>query len=272
LDALRRRYRLKHPPRTPRGWSIGPPDFVGVGAEKAGTTWWYELIEDHPRVVVRRMKELNYFAANPTSGSHDENRNYHRYFARPPDSIVGEWTPGYLSTKSVPPLLREVAPEAKILVIIRDPVDRYVSAVTYFRKYFPDQSWIVSKARAWGFYAADLEHLYQHFDRDRVLVLQYEKCKLDTSTELRRTYEFLGLDDGFMPRRLHRKVNVTPGPRYEPSPDERAELVKAYTDDVKKLMGWGAIDVSLWPNFAHLAPAPPKRERPTNPRLSPPGG
>jgi hypothetical protein len=50
-------------PVAPSGWTVAPPDFVGVGAQKAGTTWWYTLLSSHPGVHAPpgRRKELHYF-------------------------------------------------------------------------------------------------------------------------------------------------------------------------------------------------------------------
>ena len=51
------------PPAIPEGWQVGPPHFVGVGAQKAGTSWWNRLIEAHPDVVNAggQPKELHFF-------------------------------------------------------------------------------------------------------------------------------------------------------------------------------------------------------------------
>src|SRR5690606_28385229 len=73
LQAVYRRIRLdakrRHPAPPPPNWTVGPPDFVGIGAQRSGTTWWYDLVSSHPRVVHRGdLKELHYF---------------HRYSQRP---------------------------------------------------------------------------------------------------------------------------------------------------------------------------------------------
>lgn len=50
-------------PEVPEGWEIGPPDFVGVGCQRAGTTWWFRMLSEHPRVeppLPPGKKELHY--------------------------------------------------------------------------------------------------------------------------------------------------------------------------------------------------------------------
>ncbi|MBA3795881.1 MAG: hypothetical protein H0X20_01485, partial [Chloroflexi bacterium] len=62
-DAARSATRRAEPAPPPPGFVIGPPDFVGVGAQKAGTTWWFRLIEAHPGVYQSpdQRPELHFF-------------------------------------------------------------------------------------------------------------------------------------------------------------------------------------------------------------------
>src|SRR5262245_21893595 len=71
----------------PEGWALRPPDFVGVGTEKAGTAWWHSLIDRHPAVVANRLgiKELRYFCHFGTRRpSAAEQETYRAAFAAPP--------------------------------------------------------------------------------------------------------------------------------------------------------------------------------------------
>ena len=63
---------------------------------------------------------------------------------------------------------------------------------TNFRDVFPE-------AVDRGFYGLHLERWAAHFDETSMLILQYERCVRDPEAQLARTYEFLGLDDGFVP-------------------------------------------------------------------------
>src|SRR4051812_31599869 len=82
------------PPAAPGGYEPLPPDFVGVGTARSGTTWWDALIHAHPDVV--RLpgvpKEIHWFDRY-WDGSFDEDaaRDYSRFFARPAGSYAGEW-------------------------------------------------------------------------------------------------------------------------------------------------------------------------------------
>ena len=82
-----------------RGFVVAPPDFVGVGAQRSGTSWWHGLIEAHSRVHPLGMgaKELHYFDERWRVGIDDGAvRRYHQLFARPPGFAGGEWTPRYM--------------------------------------------------------------------------------------------------------------------------------------------------------------------------------
>ena len=122
------------PPACPANQRIGPPDFVGVGAQKAGTSWWNALIEAHPDVHRHggQPKELHFFDVlwdRPWSAA-DATR-YARYFPRPTGSVTGEWTPGYMIDFWTPGLIARAAPAARILVLLRDPLDRFRSGLTH---------------------------------------------------------------------------------------------------------------------------------------------
>jgi len=245
----------RRPPRCPSGSKTGPPDYVGVGVQKAGTSWWHSLITAHPESYsASSTKELHYF---DNSWSHVEanmSRGYHQFFPRPEGTIAGEWTPRYLSDFWVPPLLAHAAPRARILVMLRDPVDRFESGVTHELAYGGRVRPIVAAdAAARGHYHRHLTALLRHYPREQVLVLQYERCRDDPEPQLRLTYEFLGIDPTFVPRTLGARVNETRTARFRPPDTMRAELVALYRTDVERLVvDFPEIDVSLWTHFREL--------------------
>ena len=112
-------------PECPPDWRTGPPDFVGIGAYRSGTTWLYEMIAAHPDVAIPpgRPKELHFFESFWEGGfTPAEVARYHRYFPRPAGKLVGEWTPRYMFDSWTPRMLAVAAPEARLLVVLRDPV------------------------------------------------------------------------------------------------------------------------------------------------------
>ncbi len=249
-------------PEPPEGWTVGPPDFVGVGAQRSGTKWWYELIVGHPEIqrVAAVRRELHFFERFwDTSFASEDADWYHRFFPRPPGSLAGEWTPRYVFDPWTPRLLRRAAPDARLLVLLRDPIERYRSgfareARLSARRDAPLSPMLWGDAFARGLYAAQLSRLLRFFPREQLLVLQYERCRERPDEQLARTYEFLGVDPVTQaPEVLTQQVGRAL-PKRELAGDLLEDLVAAFADDVRELAeGFPEIDLRLWPNFRWLA-------------------
>jgi hypothetical protein len=186
-----------------------------------------------------------------------------------------------------PPLLRRAAPLAKLLVIVSDPIERYRAIFTdrLGRRQDGEPVFMTDVVDRRSF-ASQLARLHRFYDADRVLVLQLERCRRDPLAQYRRTLEFLGVRDrGYAPGRLRRKAagrpeslpmsilmrlgvpegmrrratarrtRRTPAPPPVPLwPDIEASLHIALDPEVEALAAMvPELDLSLWPNFAHLA-------------------
>jgi sulfotransferase family protein len=254
-------------PRRPSGWAIGPPDFIGVGAQRAGTTWWYGLVCDHPEVHRAVVKECQFF--DPYFGTEFTSadvRLYQRQFPRPPGCVTGEWSPRYMHDFWTAPLLRRAAPDAKILVLLRDPLERYLSGLRHEfaslkrnvrprrRRYV--RAMEANDALERSLYGRQLARLFACFDRAQVLVLQYERCREAPAIELRRTHEFLGVEPRdelptFVDQRagrLHAPVQV--------SDQAVAEARRAILEDAATVDALvPEIDLDLWPSCRDRAPS-----------------
>ncbi len=250
-DRVRREVQQRRPPVCPPGWSTGPPTFVGMGTQRSGTTWWHHLVTAHPGVE-RGQKELRFFDGywRREFGAADAAR-YATYFPRPLGQQVGEWSPGYVSHFWIPELVRRAAPDARLLVLLRDPVERYRSGIALQTQTRRATQAAASAAFRLGCYATHLEQLYVAFPREQVLVQQHERCVQDPNRELARTYRFLGLDDTYAPEDLATPVNQSKTAKASLPEHERRSIVTAYGSEVDRL---GVLvpdfDRSLWPNFA----------------------
>jgi sulfotransferase family protein len=249
----------RRPPRKPPGWITGPPDFVGVGAQRGGTTWWFGLLCDHPRIQ-RSGKELHFFDRYFDREFSDADVGaYHRLFPRPKEYLIGEWSPRYMHDFWTPAMLRMAAPSARILVLLRDPMGRYQSGISHevaeFMRAVPRRrrqyagAMTANDALSRSLYARQLQRLLEHFDRRQVLVLQYERCVQDSAGELRRTYEFLGADPvDHVPALLKDRAGRG-HPQLHPT-DAVAEAARQVilqdVSQVKALIP--EIDLDLWPS------------------------
>ena len=202
------------PPTVPSGWRTGPPDFVGVGGQRCGTTWWWTVLQGHPAVALAmdatdqaarrralgQRKELHFFDRLGKVERLDPEL-YHRHFPRPPGTIAGEWTPRYMYDYWTPAMLAGMAPRARILVMLRDPVQRFLSGIAHSELMaqalgfeLDAGAFVAHEHFSRGLYGTQLRNVLRYFDRDQVLVLQYEKCVADVAGQARATFGFLGLD------------------------------------------------------------------------------
>jgi hypothetical protein len=264
------------PPPVPEGWRLGPPDFVGVGTMKSGTSWWWSVVTSHPAIVSSRSAQAA--ATHPGDSARSERRrlyaakeihffdhfgqveeidpeDYHRYFPRPAGLLAGEWTPRYMYDFWVPPMLRAVAPRAKLLVMLRDPLNRLVSALSHHRLAAHSHAAVMEHQFHRGLYWQQLRMLTDHFERDQMLVLQYEQCVADPAGQARRTFEFLGVDPGRW--RPDRDLTEQVGASFDkPSLNEatRETLCRALASDLARLLrDYPGIDATLWPSVHRLS-------------------
>jgi hypothetical protein len=254
-------------PECPPGWSVGPPDFVIVGAEKSGTSRWLKLLRSHPQVhVATGGREIHFwdeFASRwPTP---QDIERYHRLFPRPPGTRTGEKTPQYMSLWWAPSMLALAAPEATIIVMVRDPVERFVSGRTQLEKYRPTDDGArgildfdrraVELSMHRGEYALQLDWLRQAFPAERILVLQHEACIVDAQAQLDRTFDHIGLSHHAIPAEvLDEPVNAAWLEPVRIEDERRALLRELYRPEVLRLKTMvPELDLTLWPNYADLA-------------------
>lgn len=247
------------PPECPPGFEIGPPSFLIIGAQKAGTTWFYWLLARHPGIhdASGRRPELHVFDQMaerwPTK---EDAQRYARFFPRPPGKLVGEKTPQYLARYWVPPMLRQVAPDARLIVLLRDPIERYRSGMAHSARgtRAADRDWpmVAEDAFERGLYAAQLRRLFDGFPREQVLVLQFEKCLAEPQAQVDRAFAFLGLSPFTIPpEHLSERTNPTKEGKADLEPERHRALVAAYASDVAQLVDLvPELDLTLWPDFA----------------------
>jgi hypothetical protein len=97
------------------------PDFLGIGAQKAGTTWLHSNFRAHPQIYIPSKKELHYF----DNHYYHSLKSYSDYFREGKNKIMGEITPDYgiLSEDRVK-VIRKIMPEIKLILLLRNPIDR----------------------------------------------------------------------------------------------------------------------------------------------------
>ncbi len=206
--------------RMMRGGERLKPDFLIIGAMKAGTTSLYEYLLRHPQFVEPLVKEIRYFAWEA-----DKPLDwYWAHFAAmsqiQPGQVTGEASPGYIFHPLAPERVASVLPDAKLIALLRDPISRAVSHYHHARRHgtesrpmeqalrskrsltVPDLDTLRAATHhsgihdyvSRGFYADQLKLWFDRFDRERVLVLSAEDFFADPAAGYAKVLDFLDLD------------------------------------------------------------------------------
>lgn len=204
------------------------PDFLLLGAPKAGTTALHVALARHPDVCMSGIKEPKFFLVDgepPSGGGPGDAKTYSEYVWRredyealwddaAPGQLLGESTTLYLGDPKAHQRIRDVIPDAKLVAVLRDPVDRAHSNWSHLRSAglehehdFPRACMLGERrvADGWGpfwnylelgRYGSQLEHLYSVFPKEQVLVLMYRDLREHPAEALDQVCAFLGLPVG----------------------------------------------------------------------------
>ena len=193
------------------------PNFYVVGPPKTGSTSLYWHLKRHPEVFLPSFKELRMFQPeHPDSLSPARYRNL---YAEAKDyKAIGEVTPYYLVDPAVPGRVREVSPAAKIVILLRDPVERayahyltvkevnvatghkepsrsFAEALRNYEKTPIEQRRdLTTDYLEQGLYSAGVRQYLETFGSDQVLVLLFDDLAKDTKGVFERIAQHIGVD------------------------------------------------------------------------------
>ena len=221
------------------------PDFLVIGAPKAGTTALHAALSRHPELYMSPVKEPKFFLTDgppPTrGGGPGDARTYREHVWRredyealfagaPKGALCGESTPFYLYDRAAQRRIRELIPHARLIAILRDPVERAHSNWTHLWSAGLEPIGDVVRACAeeekriaagwapfWhyvrlGRYGEQLEHLYRLFPREQVLVFRYRDLVDRPAETLDRIFPFLGVTPGLVTEIPRENVTAHPEP------------------------------------------------------------
>lgn len=207
------------------------PDFIIIGAPKAGTTALHAALASHPEVAMCRPKEPKYWLCDDAppphwSGPGDKHSQQEWIWRRSeydalwagaaPEHLRGESTPFYLWHRGAQQRIAASLPEVRLIAVVRDPIDRAYSNWMHLwcDGLEPESDFLrafdLADARAqrgwapfWryrelGLYGSQLESLLSLVERERVLVLRYRDLVDSPAATLDRACAFLGLTPGLV--------------------------------------------------------------------------
>jgi hypothetical protein len=209
------------------GIDMALPDFFLIGAPKAGTSALHAALARHPQLFMSPVKEPKYFLCDgppPREGGPGDSHSYREWIwrrgdyerlfdAAPATALRGESTPFYLADADAQERIRRVVPDAKLVAILRDPVDRaysnwahlwadgletvedFVTACEREPRRI-EQGW----APFWrylstGLYGRQLAHLYSMFPKDNVHLIRYKWLVDEPQETLNAVCRFLGVQE-----------------------------------------------------------------------------
>jgi hypothetical protein len=225
------------------------PDFLVIGVPKAGTTALHAALARHPALYMSEIKEPKFFLTDgppPARGGPGDAKTYREHVWRmedyealfrhaPPGTLRGESTPFYLYDRGAQRRIRDLIPDAKLIAVLRDPVERAHSNWTHLWSAGLEPIGDIVQAceqeerriaAGWaafwhytriGLYGEQLEHLYTLFPRDQVYVVRYRMLVDHPAEVLDSICSFLDVKQGIISEVPRENVTAHP----EPTPARR---------------------------------------------------
>jgi hypothetical protein len=193
------------------------PNFLGIGAQKSGTTWLAEVLRSHPEVFMAHEKETHYFSEQFDRGEEWYLRHFSRAGAR---KAVGEFSVSYLlGSADTARRIHEFDPGMKLIAIVRDPVHRAFSHYRWAVQYefekgkFAEAFERVSMFSARGLYYRNLSLYWDLFPEEQILIIKYDDIAGRPREVQKKVFSFLGVDPTFVSPLTDRVVSPTIKPR-----------------------------------------------------------
>lgn len=225
-----------------------PPDFFLIGAPKAGTSALHAALAEHPELFLSRVKEPKYYMCGDSpppayKGPGDahskrewvwQRERYLALFDEAPDQMLcGEATPFYLYNRDARRRIAVDNPAAKLIAVLRDPVDRAYSNWMHLwmdglepcgdlleavrrERHRIDSGWAPFwHYRSLGMYGRQVADLLDHFPREQLLLLRYAELVADPTATVAKVSTFLGVEAAEVPEvpADNARVFVPNGPR-----------------------------------------------------------
>lgn len=214
-----------------------PLDFVIIGAQKSGTTSLFRYLEKHPRLFMPPQKELPFFSRDDLFSAGWPALVAEHFGAARLEQLWGTASPQYLADPRVPKRLVEANAEMRLVVLLRNPIDRAFSHFTmslrrgmetrdfdeaatvlltpealardrnaippdYAEGYAQANEEVTRYYFVWSEYARALERFLSKFPREQLLILYMEDMQREPQASIDAVLEFLGLPADYQPPNL----------------------------------------------------------------------
>ena len=244
-------------------------DFLIAGMQKAGTFSLYRLLGRHPEINLSKGKEVHFFDNEAIDWSSPPYEQYHRNFPRRRQGqIRGEATPIYIFWPDALERIRAYNPDIKLLLLLRDPIERAYSAFCHQRRKGRETLSFAAairegRARAGdpkgfgnrhftyverGFYAAQLRRARALFPASNILPLDSRRLNRDPGSLLAQVARFLGIGapNGAI-EEVHANKRTGGGGPDAVAAEDVALLAEIFADDFAELKSSLDFSIEQWP-------------------------
>lgn len=192
------------------------PTFLYIGAARAGSSWMYEILREHPQVFVPVAKDIYFFDRH-----YDRGLEWYRSFFESAGGrrAIGELSHDYYLSDVAAARIAHDLPNVRLICCLREPVDRALSSYGFNEGtgFIPDltferdiqQPQIVHQSQ----YASRLAPFFELFPRPRMKVFFFDELQNDSENFARQLYEYIGVDPAFESPTIQTRVNAAHQPR-----------------------------------------------------------
>ena len=224
------------------------PDFIIIGAGKAGTTSLHNYLKQHPQIYLCPKKETFYFTSQNYRSRHRKYgaiQNLQEYQAlfkeASSESVVGEVSTTYYSHAESAQLIHQTLPNVKILGILRNPIERAFSAYQMHvnnGSETRDFSEVIDPGIKYvsnGFYYSQLKLYYKTFSKSQIQISLYDDYCKDIGTFLKEIFTFIDVEPDFTPdTSKRRRIGGVPRQRWVRKLLAEENLVRATAATILK--------------------------------------
>ena len=241
-------------------------DFLICGTQRGGTTALFHSLRDHPEICWARRKEVHFFDSERNfRGKEPRYFQYHSFFnPQPSHKVLGEGTPIYMYWYDAPKRIWQYNPDMKLIVILRNPVDRAYSHWNLIRHRDPDvtfwdaiqnerercRSALPFQHRFFsyvdrGFYVQQLRRIWTYFEPKQILIVRNEDFRSRPKEVVDKVCHFLGIHafpEIKLPMKLKQRYPY-PGPMGAREKDYLKQVFEYEIRSLERSLGW---DCSHW--------------------------
>lgn len=239
-------------------------DFIICGTQKGGTSALDAYLREHSEICMADMKEVHFFDNDSFfRNSKSDYSKYHSFFSpKPSHKLIGEATPIYMYWRKAPKRIWQYNPNMKLVVVLRNPIDRAYShwnmertkkidRLPFWdaiqkeqercREALPHQHRYYSYIDR-GFYLEQLQRLWKYFPKDQVMVIKNEYLRKQPHKAIKDVCDFLGINH-FSDIKIR---DVHSRPYKSKMTDKEKKYLQSIFEheirDIERVLGWDCSD------------------------------